>query len=130
MNDAIYVPARVVVEELDIMKTPVTTTQSTQKQTCAQCDNKDFTIGYFSGFGSCAALVVLAVFLYIIRRRYLASIKPQDNKSNIENPTYYNTRIDFGAVNAGSAEMTNNYESLGNNRTTDNVYNDLGTPLS
>ncbi|XP_060553941.1 cell death abnormality protein 1-like [Ruditapes philippinarum] len=118
------------------IETSETTTQSaepvTQQQTCARCDNKDsnFTIGYFSGFGSCAAIVVFAVLFNHIRRRYLASKTPQDNKHNVEIPTYYNTRTDFGAVNAESADVTNNYESLSNNRTTDNLYNDLGTTLS
>ncbi|XP_060555743.1 uncharacterized protein LOC132716474 [Ruditapes philippinarum] len=115
-------------------ETSETTAQSaepvTQQQSCARCDNKDFTIGYFSGFGSCAAIVVLAVFLYIIRRRYLASKTPQDKKPNMENPTYYNTRTDIYTVNTESAEGINNYERLSNNRTTDNVYNDLGTTLS
>ncbi|XP_060555744.1 multiple epidermal growth factor-like domains protein 10 [Ruditapes philippinarum] len=116
-------------------ETPETTTKSAgivTQQTFVRCDDKanDFTIGYFSGFGSCAAIVVFALLFYLIRRRYLASKTPKDNRRNVEIPTYYNTRTDFGAVNTESAEVTNNYESLSNNRTTDNVYNDLGTTLS
>ncbi|XP_060588977.1 multiple epidermal growth factor-like domains protein 10 [Ruditapes philippinarum] len=117
-------------------ETPETTTKSagivTQQQTFVRCDDNanNFTIGYFSGFGSCAIIVVFALLFYLIRRRFLASKTPKENRRNVEIPTYYNTRTDFGAVNTESAEVTNNYESLSNNRTTDNVYNDLGTTLS
>ncbi|XP_060606641.1 rhodopsin-like [Ruditapes philippinarum] len=55
---------------------------------------------------------------------YLASKTLNDNKPNVEIPTYYNTRTDFEAVNAETAEVTNNYdESLSNNRIPDNLYN-------
>ncbi|XP_060600051.1 multiple epidermal growth factor-like domains protein 10 [Ruditapes philippinarum] len=119
-----------------IQETSLTTTTSakivTQQQAFVQRDDKAsiFTIGYFSGFGSCAAIVVFTVLFKLIRRRFIAGKTSQDNKPNVEIPTYYNTRTDFRAVNTESAEVTNNYESLGNNRTTDNVYNDLGTTLS
>ncbi|XP_060551641.1 multiple epidermal growth factor-like domains protein 10 [Ruditapes philippinarum] len=106
----------------------------TQQQTFVRRDDQAniFTIGYFSGFGSCAAIVVFAALFKLIRRRYLGRKTPNDNKPNIENPTYYNTRTDFGAVNAESAEVSNDYERLSNNRTTDNLYsvNYLGTTLS
>ncbi|XP_060576870.1 multiple epidermal growth factor-like domains protein 10 [Ruditapes philippinarum] len=103
----------------------------TQQQIFVRRDDKAryLTIGYFSGFGSCAAIVVFVILFYIIRRRYLASITHKDNKPNNDIPTYYNTRTNFGAVNAESADVINNYESLSNNRIPDNVYNDLGTTL-
>ncbi|XP_060576813.1 proprotein convertase subtilisin/kexin type 5-like [Ruditapes philippinarum] len=118
--------------ETSVTTTTTTTTSAepvTQQQTCVHCEDKVniFTVGYFSGFGSCAAIVVFAVLFYLIRRRYLASKTPVGSRRNVEVPTYYNTRTDFGVGNTESVDVTNNYESLSNHTITDNVYNDLRT---
>ncbi|XP_060588803.1 cell death abnormality protein 1-like [Ruditapes philippinarum] len=72
------------------IETSVTaTTTSAAGSVTQQPDDKAniFTIGYFSGFGSCAAIVVFAVLFYILRRRYFPSKTPQGNTSNVEIPT-------------------------------------------
>jgi hypothetical protein len=55
--------------------------------------------------------------------RYLSLKNPQDSINNVEIPTYYNTGTGLECVNVESDDAVNNYETLSNNRVTDNVYN-------
>ncbi|XP_060574210.1 uncharacterized protein LOC132731930 [Ruditapes philippinarum] len=88
------------------------------------------TIGYFYVIGSVATIVLIAVLMYVIRWRYLSLKNPQDSMSIVGIPTYCNKGTDLECVNVESDNAANNYESLSNNRVTDNVYNDLNTAMS
>ncbi|XP_060588801.1 proprotein convertase subtilisin/kexin type 5-like [Ruditapes philippinarum] len=71
-------------KETSVSATTTLAETVTQQQKCVRCEDEvnNFTIGFFSGIGSCVAIEVFAVLFYLIRRRYLASKTPQEYKPN------------------------------------------------
>ncbi|XP_060588978.1 proprotein convertase subtilisin/kexin type 5-like [Ruditapes philippinarum] len=62
---------QIITIEISVTTTTMSAETVTQQQTFVRRDDKAhyLTIGYFSGFGSCAAIVVFAVLFYLSRRR-------------------------------------------------------------
>ncbi|XP_053386439.1 uncharacterized protein LOC128550747 [Mercenaria mercenaria] len=102
----------------------------TQYDCKESCDYKSIFIGgFFSGIGVSIVVAVITVALYKLRRRYITKkLKSrQDSDKTFEIPTYYNEDVGQTIERQEATNETDNYESLGNTRNTDNVYNDLET---